>query len=276
MVRRCGLALKLAAPELRRDRVVVLSAVLRDGSALQYAGGLQAARALALAAVREEGDALAFASEELRDDREVVAAAVSQDGAALRFASARLRADGGVALRAVRQAWRALGALPEELRGDPELVAEALAQSEAAWELAPPSLGPRRGALLARAAELRSLRAEHRPVPGLRSAMTYPEAVALQQALLARYGQRDFQRRLREARGAVAARGAAAALAAWPAAVSRLCHPELTEVLPAFGFEAGWQGADDMERDLALLELDDRVLAASNAVRGRISYHGRS
>merc|ERR1712154_148434 len=62
-------------PELRRDREMLLWAVSRSGSMLQYASKeLRADKELVLAAVSQDPGALAWAYPALRGDREVLAA----------------------------------------------------------------------------------------------------------------------------------------------------------------------------------------------------------
>lgn len=82
------------------DRDAVLTAVRRDGLALQFASEAHRRdREIVLAAVRRDGRALAFSF--FPNDRDVVLEAVRTSGAALGLASVRLRHDHGVVLTAV-------------------------------------------------------------------------------------------------------------------------------------------------------------------------------
>lgn len=128
-LRRCGMALWFAPPELRADREAVLVAVEASGQALQFAAAaLRADRGIVLAAVRQAGWALQFASLSLQADREVVLAAVQQSGWALEFAAPILRGDRDVVAVAVRRDGLALRLAVRELHDDPELLAASLWQ----------------------------------------------------------------------------------------------------------------------------------------------------
>ena len=86
--------LEHAAEELKGDREIVMTAVSKNGMALQFATEeLKGDREIVMAAVSQHGMALQFASEELKGDREIVMTAVSQDGWALNFATKDLRED---------------------------------------------------------------------------------------------------------------------------------------------------------------------------------------
>jgi hypothetical protein len=60
-------------------------------------------RALALAAVRQDGRVLQYATEHLRGDREIVLEAVRKNGRALKYVAEHLRADREIVVEAVRQ-----------------------------------------------------------------------------------------------------------------------------------------------------------------------------
>lgn len=96
-VRQWGGALKFAAPALRGDPEIALSALAT------YAAG----------------------AEPLRDDRSLVLEFVGVVGQALCDASDRLRRDRALALAAVRNDPCALACADESLQGDPELAALA-------------------------------------------------------------------------------------------------------------------------------------------------------
>jgi hypothetical protein len=66
---------------LKADRVVVLSAVSKNGSSLEYADDtLKVDREVVLAAVSNDGCALEYADDTLKADREVVLTAVLNEG----------------------------------------------------------------------------------------------------------------------------------------------------------------------------------------------------
>ena len=76
------------------DREIVLTAVSKNGGALQYATEeMKGDREIVMAAVSKNGDALHYATEEMKGDREIVLAAVSEVGHALYSAVAELRGD---------------------------------------------------------------------------------------------------------------------------------------------------------------------------------------
>lgn len=93
-VARDGLALQFASTELQADHDVVFTAVKQNGWALEFASReLQADRDLVLDAVLHSGGVLCILAGELQADREVVLSAIAQDGAALCFASRDIQAE---------------------------------------------------------------------------------------------------------------------------------------------------------------------------------------
>ena len=95
-------ALLWAAPALREDKRVLLTACAANGRALRYTRGLRADKDVALVAVRQDGDSLQFSSG-LRGDKDIVLAACTQNGWALQYASEELRDDDEVVAVAVEQ-----------------------------------------------------------------------------------------------------------------------------------------------------------------------------
>jgi hypothetical protein len=75
-------------------------------------------RALALAAVRQDGRALEHAAEHLRADCEIVLEAVRQNGKALVYAAEQLKGDREIVLEAVRYRSWMLEYAAEHLRDD--------------------------------------------------------------------------------------------------------------------------------------------------------------
>jgi len=112
--------LQSAPEEMRSDRVIVLEAVCRFGSDLQYASAeLQADPKVALAAWAEEPRAGNFIAESLRSDRDFALEAVSLEGFRLGFFAEGVRLDREVVLAALRQngmALRCLDPVSELLR----------------------------------------------------------------------------------------------------------------------------------------------------------------
>ena len=89
---------------------------------------------LVLSAVQRNGGALEFASEALRADKEVVLAAVQNHGYALQFASDALRNDKEVVLAAVQQYGRALECASKALQNDQNMLSWAeLSRAESLW-----------------------------------------------------------------------------------------------------------------------------------------------
>ncbi|CAE7370560.1 truC [Symbiodinium natans] len=142
-------ALRNAPCALRGDREVVLAAVARDGSALQFAAdALKGDREVVLAAVEHDGWALEFATDALKGDREVVRAAVEQDGWALEFAADEMRGDREVVLAAVKQSGRAFKHAADALREDRDFVLAAVKEDGTALSFASEELRADRSFLL--------------------------------------------------------------------------------------------------------------------------------
>ena len=113
--------------ELRKDKEVVMAAVLQNGDALQYASpALQKDRDVVMAAVSQNGDALCYASSALKRDRDIVLAAVSQQGDALLWSNKDLKNDRSVVMAAVLQNGNALQYASSELQGDRDIVLAAV------------------------------------------------------------------------------------------------------------------------------------------------------
>src|SRR5205085_973686 len=90
--------------EWRNDKSIVIEAVMRDGSALQFASkNLQKDKDVVMAAIQQNKWALQYASKDLQNDKDVVLTTVQQDGLALRFASKELQNDKDVVMAAVQQ-----------------------------------------------------------------------------------------------------------------------------------------------------------------------------
>ena len=103
-----GLDLQTLPQQLRRDREVVLTAVVQNGMALCYAKKWSTDREVVLSAVNQNGFALFFASDALKTDRKLVLKAVKLSGLALRWVSDDLKADEDVVMAAVTQCGMAL------------------------------------------------------------------------------------------------------------------------------------------------------------------------
>ena len=96
------LMLKFLARKYKRDREIVLTAVMIDGDALEYASKkLRNDKEIVLEAVRYRGIALKYASVTLRNDDEIVLTAVSFDCRALQYASNRLKDNENIILAAI-------------------------------------------------------------------------------------------------------------------------------------------------------------------------------
>lgn len=108
MVSIAGMQLAVVPPRLRSDRAIALAAVRQNGAAFEYAcETLRADCEVVLAAVQDCGRALAYASPDLQADPTVVRAAVLQNGLALQHAGLSLRADPELVLDAVRNSSKA-------------------------------------------------------------------------------------------------------------------------------------------------------------------------
>lgn len=114
----------------RGDKDVALAAMIKDGSALEFASArLQDDREVVMAAVKKYGIALKFASARLQSDREVVEAAVKKDGSAIKFACEKLRDDKELALMAVKNWGFAIYHISERLKRDRDIVKVAVSDS---------------------------------------------------------------------------------------------------------------------------------------------------
>ena len=161
-----GGPLRLAAPELRADKPIVLEAVQRNGGALNHASeelcgdldvvlaavgqtgavldtvadDMLGVREVVLLAVRTAPDVLQFAEPTLQADREIVLIAVSQCGAALEDASDDLADDHEVVLAAVNNNGLALKFAGELVQADRDVVLAAVRQNPGAVEFVAASL----------------------------------------------------------------------------------------------------------------------------------------
>ena len=87
-VKKDGKALEYASDKLKDDKEVVLTAVTQGGWALQFASkNLKNDKEVVLTAVKDNAFALTDASERLKDDKEVVLTAVKNYGLSLQYAS---------------------------------------------------------------------------------------------------------------------------------------------------------------------------------------------
>eukprot|EP01050_Picozoa_sp_SAG11_P000376 SAG11_NODE_11_length_27870_cov_16.327428_3_plen_1940_part_00 len=158
-LRKNGSALEYAAAKMRGNREMVLAAVGQKGRALECAAEeLKGIREVVLAAVGQDGRALEYATEEMRGDREVVLAAVGQDGRALEYASSQLQVahrlgvltDNRVrVMAALRKNGSALEYAAKEMRGDRDVVLAAVGQHGRALEYAMEELRGDREVVLA-------------------------------------------------------------------------------------------------------------------------------
>ena len=144
-VKRNGEALQYASHTLKDDFDVVLAAVKENGKALRHSLWLPFNREVVLAAVRQNGEALRYAVPQLRDDRDVVHAAVQQRGIALEHASEKLQNDRQIVFTAVTQDYYdqggyALQYASPQLRNDREIVLAAVKTSGEALEHASEAL----------------------------------------------------------------------------------------------------------------------------------------
>lgn len=130
-------SLRLAAPELRADRELVLHLLhpqhwrgTRAAILEILAPELHSDPEVARAVVRLNGMELEKLPEPLRANPNVVLVAVQQAGNALEFAAAALRADRQLVTEAIQQDGRALRFAAEALKQDPELVFQAMGQMD--------------------------------------------------------------------------------------------------------------------------------------------------
>jgi hypothetical protein len=116
-----GFALECANASLKSDKEVVMAAVTQFGYSLKYANdSLKADKEVVMAAVTEYGCALHYANDSFKSDKEVVMAAVTQKGHLLERADALLKMDREVVTAALKQGF-ALRDADESLRTDLEL-----------------------------------------------------------------------------------------------------------------------------------------------------------
>jgi hypothetical protein len=131
-----GAVLMHAAFDIQDDRNIVLSAIQKNGLALEYASDdLRADRDLVLRAISRDGRALQFASPSLQDDKEVVLSAVGapdslKQGEALKYASKELQADRDVVMKAVSQAGNSITFAAPSLSADRQVVETAMANRQ--------------------------------------------------------------------------------------------------------------------------------------------------
>ena len=123
-------ALQYASMTQRRDREVVLAAVAKNGLALQFASpDLRENREFVLSAVARNFDVILRVRRDLWIDREFVLAVVAQNAFALRYATMHLRGDREIVLTAVAQGfdtrWLALN-VHTDLWREREFVLEAV------------------------------------------------------------------------------------------------------------------------------------------------------
>mmetsp|Transcript_28749 Transcript_28749/g.66775 ORF Transcript_28749/g.66775 Transcript_28749/m.66775 type:complete len:302 (-) Transcript_28749:221-1126(-) len=98
-----------------------------DGNLLYLLGEkLQADKALAKIAARQNGLSLQHAAEKLQDDEELVKLAVRQNGLSLQYASQKLKADTELVKIAVRQNGQSLQYASQELKDDDEVFVSAM------------------------------------------------------------------------------------------------------------------------------------------------------
>ena len=129
-----------APKELKVDREVIMSAVKKNGFALQYASKeVKADKKIVMAAVKQSGEALEFASLELQDDKKIVIEAVKRDPGfdidgkvILRHASKRLQNDKEVAIVAAEANIEAFFFLNDSLRQDSAVILAVLKNSNQA------------------------------------------------------------------------------------------------------------------------------------------------
>ncbi|MBI2342851.1 MAG: DUF4116 domain-containing protein [Deltaproteobacteria bacterium] len=140
-VQRNGLGLKHVAPNLQRNREIVLAAVRHNGLALQYADAtLRDDLEIVIAAVQSNGLALAYASPRLQGTLSVVEHAVSRDAEAIRHAATTICENADHLLRLVRLNGRAYRYLSPAMQKDPAMALAALTQDPDAYADLQPSL----------------------------------------------------------------------------------------------------------------------------------------
>ena len=125
--KRGGFFLEHLSPALQDDYEVVLAAVTKAGSALQFASDrLKGYSDISQAAMLEDINAIQYASEEMRADRELAMAAVSLNGSYLQRIAFKFRDDRDVVMAAVSNCSYALKFASDTLKGDHEVVLKAI------------------------------------------------------------------------------------------------------------------------------------------------------
>eukprot|EP00971_Amphidinium_carterae_P165500 3280718-Amphidinium_carterae.1 len=126
-----GHTLRWAVETCKANRETVLSVVQPTDSALEssrrYNGAIysKADREIVLTAVMQDGTCLQWAEEPCRIDSEIVLAAVKKDGMSLQWAAESCRSDREVMLAAIAKSKLALMHAAEELLEDSSFAAEA-------------------------------------------------------------------------------------------------------------------------------------------------------
>lgn len=130
LVRRCGIFLADASPELRGDREIVLAAVGSSPGAFQFAAkALTDDPDVVLAAIAGgHGQAFAFAGPSAWSDRGLVLEAIRQGCVNVRRASEAIRRDRAVLLELMRRGG-SLRQAPLDLQSDREIALAAVAAS---------------------------------------------------------------------------------------------------------------------------------------------------
>lgn len=99
-----GSLLQYAPKDLRNSEDVVLHAVANRGKALRFASAaMRGNEAIVMQAIENDADALQYASDVLKSNYKVVSAAVAKSGKALRFASASMRNNEEIVMSAIQQ-----------------------------------------------------------------------------------------------------------------------------------------------------------------------------
>lgn len=124
MVQHCGLILEHVAPELQRNREIVLAAIKQNGEALKWAKCF-IDRNLILSAVKSNGRALYYAGDLFKSDLKIVKTAIMQDGSAIRYADMKFKDDDKLGLLAVKKNGAALFYLSNRLKTSPQIILEA-------------------------------------------------------------------------------------------------------------------------------------------------------
>lgn len=131
---KCPGNLRSANEICRKNKVLVLEAVRKDGNLLQYADeSLKRDKDVVLTAIQQYGFALKYADTTLKNDKTIVLEAVNSSGLALEFASAALKSDKDIVMAAVLQNGRAL---EDALLRDRDIVLAAVKQIGSALKFA--------------------------------------------------------------------------------------------------------------------------------------------